>query len=115
MKEDLQIKIGADLADKEAPEKLSDQRAREFVSRVIGKDTQQQVKSRRIPPFLVWGGSAIAVAASIVIAVMVFRSGEYGNPSQLIEIQSIHSDVAAVDTTLTEATDTVLVYEIVEE
>ena len=115
MKEDLHIKIAADLADTDAPEKLSDKRTKEFVSNVLGQKSQGKDMAVKNVSFLLWGGSAVAVAASIVLAVMVFSPREYGNPSQLIEMQSIHSSSADIDTSLTEVKDTVLVYDIVAE
>lgn len=117
MKEDLQIKIAADLADTDAPERLSTNRAGEFVSKTLKQKNVAHKTERNTIPFLVWGGT-VAIAASIVLGVFVFRPADtynYGTSTQLIEMQSIHSNTAAVDTTATEQTDTVLVYEIVEE
>lgn len=118
MKEDLQIKIAAEFVDTDAPEKLSDKRAGEFISKTIGRGAQSKEKSRNIAKSFVWGGSVLTVAAGIALAVVVFRPGGsdgYGTPSQLIEMQSVHSSAADADTSLTEVSDTVLVYEIVEE
>lgn len=117
MKEDLQIKIAADLADTNAPEKLSEKRADEFVSKILQQKKTSNKHERRTIPFLVWGGAVATVAASVVLAVFVCRpngSQNYGTPSQMMEIQSIHSNTAVADTTAIEETDTVLVYEIVE-
>ena len=63
MKDDLQIKIAADLADTDAPENLSGKRASDFVAQTVGK--------KKTIPFAVWGGSAIAVAASVVFAIVL--------------------------------------------
>lgn len=110
MKDDLQIKIAADLADTDVPENLSGKRANDFVAQTVGK--------KRTIPFAVWGGSAIAVAASVVFAIVLFspkNSESFGNPSQLMEMQSIHSDIAQVDTTVVDSLDTHIVIQSVEE
>lgn len=118
MKDDLQIKIAADLADTDAPERLSSKRAEEFVSKMLQQKNTTYKTERKTIPFLVWAGTVATIAASIVLGVFVFRpntSQNYGTPSQLMEMQSVHSNTAAADTTVAEQTDTVLVYEIVEE
>lgn len=110
MKEDLQIKIAAGLADKHAPEKLSGRRASEFVSETLHK--------KRPVSYAVWGGSMLAIAASVVLAIFVFSpkaSEEYGAPSQLMEMQSVHSDISQVDTTCVDTLETVLTIESVKE
>lgn len=110
MKEDIHIKIAADLADTDAPENLSGKRASDFVAQTVGK--------KKTIPFAVWGGSAIAVAASVVFAIVLFSpkdSQTFGNPNQLMEMQSIHSDVAQVDTTVVDSLDTQIVIQSVEE
>lgn len=110
MKDDLQIKIAASLVDTDAPENLSGKRTNDFVSRTIGK--------KKIIPFAVWGGSAIAVAASVVFAIVLFsskNSESFGNPSQLMEMHSIHSDIAQVDTTVVDSLDTQIVIKSVKE
>lgn len=117
MKEDLQIKIAADLADTDAPERLSSKRARDFVSKMLKQKKITYKTERKTIPFLMWGGTVV-IAASIVLGVLVFRpntSHNYGTPSQLMEMHSIHSNTATADTTVAEQIDTVLVYEIVEE
>lgn len=117
MREELQIKIAADLADANAPEILSAKRAGEFVSKTLQQNNATHKTERKASPFLVWGGT-VAIAASIVLGVFVFRpntSHNYGTPSQLMEMQSIHSNTATADTTAVEQTDTVLVYKLVEE
>ena len=110
MKDDLQIKIAADLADTDAPENLSGKRAHDFVAQTVGK--------RKTIPFAVWGGSVIAVAASVVFAIVLFSPSDsqtFGIPNQLMEMQSIHSDVAQVDTTAVDSLETHIVIESVEE
>ncbi len=110
MKEDIHIKIAAGLADAKAPENLSGKRANDFVSRTIGK--------KKTIPFAIWGGSAIAVAASVAFAIVLFSpkdSQTFGNPSELMEMQSIHSDIAQVDTTVVDSLDAHIVVKSVEE
>lgn len=110
MKDDLQIKIAAGLADTDAPENLSGKRASDLVAQTVGK--------KKTIPFAVWGGSAIAIAASVVFAIVLFSpkdSSTFGTPGQLMETQSIHSDVAQVDTTVVDSLDTHIVIESVEE
>ena len=110
MKDDLQIKIAADLADTDAPENLSGKRASDLVAQTVGK--------RKTIPFAVWGGSVIAVAASVVFAIVLLSpkdSQTFGIPNQLMEMQSIHSDVAQVDTTAVDSLDTHIVIESIEE
>ena len=110
MKDDLQIKIAAGLADTDAPENLSGKRASDLVAQTVGK--------KKTIPFAVWGGSAIAVAASVVFAIVLLSpkdSSTFVTPGQLMETQSIHSDVAQVDTTVVDSLDTHIVIESVEE
>lgn len=117
MKEDLQINIAANLVDADAPERMSEMRAGEFVAKTLRKNTIYKMERKTIP-FLVWGGAFAIVAASIVLGIFVFRpsaSQNYGTPSQLMEMQSIHSNIATADTTIVERADTILLYEIVEE
>lgn len=110
MREDIHIKIAAGLADTKAPENLSGKRANDFVARTV-------VKKKTIP-FAVWGGSAIAVAASVVFAIVLFSpkdSQTFGNPSELMEMQSIHSDIAQADTTAIDSLDTHIIIKLHEE
>ena len=110
MREDIHIKIASGLADTKAPENLSGKRANDFVARTV-------VKKKTIP-FAVWGGSVIAVAASVIFAIVLLSpkySQTFGIPNQLMEMQSIHSDVAQVDTTAVDSLDTHIVIESVEE
>ena len=110
MKEDLQIKIAAGLADRKAPENISGERARTFVAKTVGQ--------KKIIPFAVWGGSAIAVAACVLFAVILFSPNDtnsYGTPSELMEIHSIHADIAQVDSTVVDSLNTVLNIENIEE
>ena len=75
-------------------------------------------QQKKTIPFAVWGGSAIAVAASVVFAIVLLSpkdSQTFGIPNQLMEMQSIHSDVAQVDTTAVDSLDTHIVIESVEE
>lgn len=110
MKEDIHIKIAAGLEDAKAPENLSGKRANDFVARTVGK--------KKTIPFAVWGGSVIAVAASVVFAIVLFSprdSQTFGNPSELMEMQSIYSDIAQVDSTSVDSLDTHIVILSVEE
>lgn len=110
MKEDLQIKIAAGLADKNAPENISGARARTFVAKTVGK--------KKTIPFAVWGGSIIAVAACVLFAVILFSPNDpnsYGTPSELMEIHSIRADISQVDSTIVDSLDTILTIEKIEE
>ena len=110
MNEDLHIKIAASLADANAPENLSGKRAHEFVSKTLGK--------KKTIPFVVWSGSVIAVAASVIFAVVLLspkNTETFGNPGDLIELQSIHSDMVQVDTTLVDSLDTSIIIKSIEE
>lgn len=110
MKEDLQIKIAAGLADRKSPEDISGARARAFVAKTVDQ--------KKTIPFAVWGGSAIAVAASVIFAVVLLSPNNaetFGNPGDLIEMQSIHSDMAQVDTTLVDSLDTSIIIKSIEE
>ena len=110
MKEDIHIKIAAGLTDAETPENLSGKRARDFVAQTVGK--------KKAISFAVWGGSVIAVAASVVFAIVLFSprdSQTFGNPSELMEMQSIHSDIAQADTTAIDSLDTHIIIKSLEE
>lgn len=110
MKEDLQIKIAAGLADKNAPENISGARARTFVAKTVGK--------KKTIPFAVWGGSIIAVAACVLFAVILFSPNDpnsYGTPSELMEIHSIRADISQVDSTIVDSLGTILTIEKIEE
>ena len=111
MKEDLQIKIAAGLADRKAPENISGDRARTFVAKTVGQ--------KKTIPFAVWGGSVIAVAACVLFAVILFSPNDtnsYGTPSELMEMHSIHADISQVDSTIVDSLDTtILTIEKIEE
>ena len=118
MKDDLQIKIAADLADTDAPEKLSGKRAREFVSKTLQQKNTTHKIERKAIPFLVWGGAVTTIAASIMLGVFVFSpntSHNYGTPSQLMEMQSVHSEISIVDTTVVDSLETSIIIKSIEE
>jgi hypothetical protein len=109
MKEDIHIKTAADLADADAPETISGARAREFVAKTM--------KKKKIIPFPVWGG-ALAVAASIALAVVLILpddSDGMGSPYQLMEMESIHSETAQVDSTVVDTLDARITIETIKE
>lgn len=110
MKEDIHIKIAARLADTDAPERLSHRRANDFVAKTIGK--------KKTISFAVWGGSAMAVAASIVFAIVLFSPGNsktFGTPNRLQEMQSVHSEISVVDTTVVDSLETSIIIKSIEE
>lgn len=110
MKEDLQIKIAAGLADRKSPEDISGARARAFVAKTIGQ--------KKTIPFAVWGGSVIAVAACVLFAVILFSPNDpnsYATPSELMEMHSTHADISQVDSTIVDTLDTILTVEKIEE
>ena len=105
MKEDLQIEIAARLADSKAPEDISGKRADDFVRKTLGKE-------KKTIPFYVWYGAAVAVAASVMFVFPLFRmneNSEGGTVHQLMEKQSVHSDISQVDSTLVDSLETVVV------
>lgn len=109
MKDDLQIKIAASLVDTDAPENLSGKRTNDFVSRTMGK--------KKTIPFAVWGGSAIAVAASVVFMVLL-SSGDsetFGTSDQLMEMNSVYSEISVVDTTVVDSLETYIIIKSIEE
>jgi len=109
MKDDLQIKIAASLVDTDAPENLSGKRTNDFVSRTMGK--------KKTIPFAVWGGSAIAVAASVVFVVLL-SSGDsetFGTHDQLMEMNSVYSEISVVDTTVVDSLETYIIIKSIEE
>ena len=110
MKEDIHIKIAASLADAKAPENLSGKRVHDFVAQTVGK--------KKTIPFAVWGGSVIAVAASVVFAIVLFSpidSETFGAPNQFREMQSVHSDISVVDTTVVDSLETSIIIKSIEE
>lgn len=111
MKEDLHIKIAADLADTQGPEILSERKAAEFVSKTLGN-------KRKTIPFRVWCGATIAVAASVVLAVVLFSPEGGSNipsPNQIMEKYSVHADMSQVDSTIVDTLETkIVIKEVVE-
>lgn len=105
MKEELQIKKAADLADAKAPVNLDNDRARDFVSRTlnakVGIKSQSLYKTR---PMFAWGGTALAIAACILLAFIVFRPSS-GQPGTFQEQQSFHAGTATADSALVSVID----------
>ena len=111
MNEDLQIKIAAGLADSKSPEVISGERAEDFVGQMLRKE-------KRSMPLYMWYGAAAVVAASVMFAVPLFRMGQEcgADPAyQLMEKQSVHSDVFYADSTVVDSLETIIIVDEVVE
>lgn len=129
MNEDLHIEKAAHLADKPGAENLATDRARMFVAKALAsKEEEEPVQARDIfarQPMYAWGGFALALAACVVIAIVLFRptfSGNgnegilngYGTPVQLLEKQSIHAETEVLDSLKSESSDTLTIETIIK-
>lgn len=123
MNEDLHIEKAAQLADKPAAENLATDRARDFVAKALDSRKKEEPSRKNIfvlRPVYAWGGMALAVAACVVVAVVLFRPSAqegvipgYGTPGTLLENQSIHANTEQLDSTLTENSDTLQIETII--
>ena len=121
MNEDLQIEKAAHLADKPGAEDLATDRAKRFVSEALASKSESRsglwgAFSRR--PFFAWGSVAVALAACVAVAVLLFRPDStgtgYGTPAQLLEGQSIHAGTEVVDSTASESSDSLTIEHIIQ-
>ena len=114
MNEDLHIEKAAHLADKPGAENLATGRAKKFVADALAARETKGTHKTIIPrPIYAWGGVAIALAACVAIAVILFRPTMGGIPGMLIEHQDIHADTAVTDTTILETSDTLMIESII--
>lgn len=116
MKEELQIKKAADLADAKAPVSLNNDRARDFVAKTLdAKGVSERPSSYKTRPLFAWGGTALAIAACILLAFVMFRPSS-GQPGTFQEQQSVHAGTATADSTSIANSDSIeiIVSEIVE-
>lgn len=117
MKEDLHIEKAAHLADKPGAENLATDRAKKLVADALAAKEEEgtpKFKSffvRR--PAYAWSGVAMALAACVAVAVVLFRPTKDGVPGMLIENQNIHADTDVADTTIVETSDTLAIESII--
>lgn len=129
MNEDLHIEKAAHLADKPGAENLATDRAKEFVAKTLAANENEDTpvsKSLFVRrPVFAWSGVALALAASVVVAVVLFRPASSGNgndgilngfgtPGQLLENQSIHAETEVLDSLKTESSDTLTIETIIK-
>ena len=127
MNEDLHIEKAAHLADKPGAENLATDRARKFVADALASQ-EEEARPSKIhqlfvrKPVYAWSGIALALAACLAVAIVLFRpsaSGDgvlpgYGTPGVLQENISTHAAGTEVtDTTITESSDTLTIDSIV--
>ena len=120
MNEELHIEKAARLADKPAAENLATERARKFVADALASKEEEKpvvhnIFARR--PVYAWGSVAVALAACVAIALVLFRtdpSGNDGVPGVLFENQAIHAGSVAVDSLDTQTADTLTVETVIE-
>lgn len=118
MKEEIQIEQGARLTDHKAPEKISNERARAFISGRMAKESKSvqrhgvfKIYSTR--PALVWSVSAFALAAAMTAVVFLGPSnGAAVSGSQVFENESVHASSEVMDTTAVSASDTLSTFEL---
>lgn len=123
MNEDLHIEKAAYLADKPGAENLATDRAREFVAKALASQAKE-APARNIfvcRPVYAWGGVALALAACVAAAIVLFRpAGKdgvipgYGIPGTLLENQSIHATSVTQDSLATQSADSLAVETIFE-
>ena len=116
MNEDLHIEKAAHLADKPAAEDLATDRARKFVADAISAQRNAarggNLFVRR--PAYVWGGVSLAIAASVALAIILFRPApEDGTPGLVMENHSSHAQTEVADSLKTENSDTLVIETVV--
>lgn len=118
MNEDLHIENAARLADKPGAENLATDRAKKFVADALAaKEDEDKPKLKSFfirRPVYAWGSVAMAIAACVVVAVILFRPAKDGDPGILIENQNIHADTDVADTTKVETSDTLVIESIIQ-
>lgn len=102
MKEKKQIFNAANLADKESPEVLDQNRAKSFISSVIDNDLKN--KRRNDMRRFLWIGTAISAAACISLVLFLFGPKSdstmkeiWGNPHEIRQNTKIHAAVEVAD------------------
>lgn len=117
MNEDLHIEKAAHLADKPGAENLATDRAREFVAKaLVAKEEPASARNRFVlKPVYAWGGVAMALAACVAVAVVIFRphAPGYGTPGTLQENQSNLASGDVLDSLQTESSDTLKIEQFV--
>ena len=117
MNEDLHIEKAANLADKLGAENLATDRANKFVADTLEvKEEKNTPKMKSLfarRPVSAWGGVAMALAACVAVAVVLFRPTKDGIPGMLIENQNIHADTDVADTAKVETSDTLVIESII--
>lgn len=117
MNEDLHIEKAAHLADKPGAEKLATDRAKQFVANALAAKKGEDMSNLKSffvrRPVYAWGSVAMALAACVAVAVVLFRPAKDGIPGMLIENQNIHADTDVADTTKVESSDTLAVENII--
>lgn len=119
MNEDLHIEKAAHLADKPGAENLATDRARDFVAKALAakeeEDSASALNRFVLKPVYAWSGVALALAACVAVAIVVFRphTPGYGTPGTLQENQSNFASGDVLDSLQTESSDTLKVKQIV--
>ena len=117
MNEDIYIEKAAHLADKPGAENLVTDRAKKFVADALAAKKEEDTSNLKSyfvrRPVYAWGSVAMALAACVVVAVVLFRPAKDGIPGMLIENQNIHADIDVADTTRVETSDTLAVESII--
>lgn len=115
MKEEIQIEQAARLAGKTAPENISTERARTFVSGVMGEKKRSALGRLFFErPALAWGGSAFAFAVAAALAFVVFvpTGGQSASGVQVQELQSVHASSEIADTSCVSSADSLDTFEL---
>jgi len=117
MKEELQIYAAAELADHDAPEKLSGERAGSFVDSVLKAGAKNNTKYSRKAglraPVFKLSALAVGFAAAAVLAVVFLTPSDrispgYGDPAQLMEMESSHATMEVLDSLDKSSSDTLV-------
>ena len=129
MNEDLHIEKAAHLADKTGAENLATDRAKDFVAKTLAaKENEDTPVLKNLfvrRPVFAWSSVALALAACLAVAIVLFRPASTGNgnegilngfgtPGQLLENQSIHAEIEVLDSLKTESSDTLTVETIIK-